>query len=160
PSAHGAAARGLRESRPAAGQRQLRLPVIPNVRVASLPGLIGPPVEPRVRRRPGPLRASGGMNLGGGALKVCGRIPNSVRAGLGERLGYLREIRASGRLIWPAGMRVVPFTSVPVTVRVPACQQSARRWSTGPDTGGCAAGRVDFSSFAIARLWTADSERC
>src|ERR1700684_812478 len=29
-------------------------------------------------------------------------------------------------LIWSAGTRVVPFTFVPVSARVPACQQSAR----------------------------------
>lgn len=32
------------------------------------------------------------------------------------------------RLIWLVGIRVVPFTFVPVSARVPACQQTARRW--------------------------------
>jgi hypothetical protein len=97
-----------------------------------------------------------------------------VRARLGVRLCWLRGgrppwPRKSGRLavgkprewpssIWPLGIRVVAFTFVPVTVRVPACQQSARRWSIGPDAGGCAAGRVDFSPPQSRTLWTADSE--
>src|SRR6204780_3120564 len=46
-------------------------------------------------------------------------------------------------LIWSAGTRVVPFTFVPVSARVPACQQSARRWVISTQPGGRAAGRVD-----------------
>jgi hypothetical protein len=33
------------------------------------------------------------------------------------------------RLIWSSGLRVVPLTFVPVSARVPACQQTARRWA-------------------------------
>src|SRR5271170_3136220 len=46
-------------------------------------------------------------------------------------------------LIWSTGTRVVPFTFVPVSARVPACQQSARRWVISAQPGGRAAGRVD-----------------
>src|SRR6185312_14187928 len=60
--------------------------------------------------------------------------------------------------IWPVGIRVVPFTFVPVSARVPACQQSARRWVVRPVTGGCAAGRVDSlsSQSRSGWVWAAD----
>jgi hypothetical protein len=74
--------------------------------------------------------------------RLTGRLAGGKPRGV-TRGGLAGERPGSPVAIWPAGPRMVPFTFVPVTVRVSACQQSARRWSIGPDTGGCAAGRVD-----------------
>ena len=74
------------------------------------------------------LPAVGGNDPPWVTVLSIGHLIGYVRARLGERVDLLTESRASD-LIWSAGTRVVPFTFVPVSARVPACQQSARRWA-------------------------------
>ena len=79
------------------------------------------------------LGAAAGNAVGGQGVSNVKQLCAYVFARLGEPVSLVQESRAIGhghcrvrfiasRLIWSAGTRVVPFTFVPVSARVPACQ--------------------------------------
>jgi hypothetical protein len=87
------------------------------------------------------MRARGSGNKAGEGVRYKRRLVGGVRPRAVRGAGILvlgkpckRPKSAAGgrpivlRLIWSAGAWVVPFTFVPVSARVPACQQTTRRW--------------------------------
>ena len=109
------------------------------------PGLAGPPACQR-----SDIALGGGECRRGVVRYHCCQLTAMCAREPGDRYPCCRKaVRIRPESIWSVGLRVVPFTFVPVSARVPACQWSARRWVIETRYGWLNGWPCGLSPFAV-----------